>query len=142
MLVTRFESQASNDEDEEDINQRTIQQGDVEDEEEEVEDEEDEEGSVEGDDNAGAFGNMGDSFIDDDLEGGQGINSPLDHVNLLLFTEEALRALGSSTFGSSLQSTLPPVIMSAIAEIFQAAALARQGGQITGSLGPQTSASR
>ena len=142
MLVTRFESQTSNDEDEEDINRPNIQHRDVEDEEEEVEDEDDEEGSVEGDDNAGACGDMGDCFIDDDLEGGQGINSPLDHVNLLLFTEEALRALGGSTFGSSLQSTLPPPIMSAIAEIFQAAASARQGGQITGSLGPQTSVSR
>ena len=74
---------------------------------------------------------------DDDLEAdNQGINSPLDHVNLLLFAEEALRALGSSTFGASLQSSLPPPIMRAIAEVFASSSEARQGGQVTGSLGP------
>ena len=137
MLVAKFDANEGeeNDDDKKGDKGASNQHQDADADEDEEEDEDDE-GSVDGDDDAGAFGDM-DSFIDDDLEDyNQGINSPLDHVNLLLFAEEALRALGSSTFGASLQALLLPPIMSAIAEVFGSASAARQGGQVTGSLGP------
>jgi hypothetical protein len=136
MLIARFEGNANDEEDNDESGRKggaSNQHVDA-DADEEDDDEDDDEGSVDGDDDA--YGAM-DSFIDDDLDDNQqGINSPLDHVSLLLFAEEALRALGSSTFGASLQASLPPPIMSAIAEVFNSASSARQGGQVTGSLGP------
>jgi hypothetical protein len=136
MLIARFEGNANDEEDNDESGRKggaSNQHVDA-DADEEDDDGDDDEGSVDGDDDA--YGAM-DSFIDDDLDDNQqGINSPLDHVSLLLFAEEALRALGSSTFGASLQASLPPPIMSAIAEVFNSASAARQGGQVTGSLGP------
>lgn len=101
-------------------------------------DEEEEEG-----DDADSYDHDGDGpYMEDadDLfedEHDDDTSTPLDHVNSLLYVEEAVRALGASpSVGPAVQAAMPPQVMAAVSQLVTAAADLRAKGAVTGKLGP------
>jgi hypothetical protein len=64
-------------------------------------------------------------------------STPLDHINSLLFIEEAIRKLMASDIAASIQGSIPPEVSGAIPYLLAAASEKRAAGVVAGHLGPE-----